>query len=180
MAGVSINLLPGEFKIDQKAQKKFRVVQGISILILLFLIFLASLSSAFRLLQLQDIKHLKKDEDEAVNKVSSLKEKEVTLVVLKNRLSTISKLLKLGPDNSQIYKQIASLIPSSVTVTSISVDQVGSVNMSIVAPDLEALNGVFVNLTSKKSFETISQVEFESLSRSRDGIYRSNLRILSL
>lgn len=177
MSSVSINLLPKEFRIDKKAQKKFQVVQRISIVILLILIFLATTSSALRILQSQGISKLTEEAMQKEDKVSSLKENEVTLVVLKNRLSSINKVLTTSTNKALVYKQILNSFPANVTISSVSVDQSGNVNMSIIAPDVESFENVFIALTSREFFENISRIEFESLSRTREGIFRSNLKI---
>lgn len=177
MSAISINLLPAEFKIDQKTQKKFQLVQRISIAILLFLIFLASASSALKILQAQDISKLRKEATVQEDRITSFKDKEVALVVLKNRLSAINQIIKSGSDNGAVYKQVSALIPPEVVITAVSVNRSGDVSMSIIAPDLLALERVLSDLTSARAFKAISKIELESLSRGRDSVFRSNLKI---
>lgn len=178
MAGISINLLPAQFKIDQKAQRKFQLVQTISIIVLLLLIFISSVSIAIRILQSKDLEVLKQEVKVSQDRVSSLKDKEASVFVLKNRLNMIGEITKApSKNNSLIYNTILSLIPPNVSISSISLDRSGTVVTSTITPDLKTLELMIESMTSKSSFEIISKIDFESLSRGRDGTYRANLKI---
>ncbi|OGE38221.1 hypothetical protein A3F00_03885 [Candidatus Daviesbacteria bacterium RIFCSPHIGHO2_12_FULL_37_11] len=178
MAGININLLPVQSRIDQKVQKKFRIVQTASIATLLVLFFLASLISALNILKLKDISELKSEADLSEERVLVFKDKEAELSVLKNRLSLINQVHKTKvSENSLIYRNALNYVSPEVNISSISVDRSGNVLTSIAAPDISSLEQTFSNLTSDKAFEEISQIDIDSLSRSRDGIYRANIRL---
>lgn len=178
MSGITINLLPVQSRIDQKAQKKFRLIQTLSIAALLTLFFLASLSSALNILKLKDISKLNSEVGLYEEKVLTFKEKETQLYLLKNRISLISQVRKSNNTlNSEVYHNISSKIPPAVNVSSISVDRNGNVNTTIAAPDILSLEQTLQNLTSDEIFEEISAVDIDSLSRFRDGTYRANIKI---
>lgn len=178
MAGISINLLPVQSRIDQKAQKKFRIIQTLSIVILLTLFFLASLVSALNILKSNDVSKLESEANVRETKVLEFKEKEAQLAVLKNRLSLINKINNAkATSNSDIYRSVLSLFPKDLNISSISVDRSGNVVTAFAAPDFKTLEETLTSLTSDKVLEIISQIDIDSLSRSRDGIYRANLKI---
>lgn len=176
MSGISINLLPSQFQIDQKAQKKFNTIQRISIFCLLTLIFLVSVSASLRIFQTQKNLLVQKDIEKSQERVLSLKEKEASIFVLKNRLNLIQTVLSTG-GNALIYKSVLDLFPENVSITSVSVDRSGIVSLVLAAPDLPSLNATFANLTSGESFNFISKIDVENLSRSRDGSFRTTLKI---
>lgn len=178
MAGISINLLPAQSRIDQKAQKKFQVVQTASITVLLILVFLTSLVTALHILKSQGVSNLKEQSRVKEGKVALLKDKEAQVAILKNRLSLINKINKgSAEDNSAIYRRVLGYIPQGVKFSTISVDRSGDVVTSILAPDTKTLELVLANLTSEKAFEGISRIDIDSLSRARDGSYRAILKI---
>src|SRR5437588_594087 len=93
MERISINLLPVEFTQEQVKNAKFYKIQARGIVIILIMIFLASLTIALRILQSHNIQQVQAQVDETSQKVSNLKDKEVALAVLKNRLATIGQYL---------------------------------------------------------------------------------------
>jgi len=175
--GLNINLLPAEFRVDQKSQKKFQIVQKISIAILLVLVFLASGATAFRIFQSQDITKIEDQAKQGEQRVVAKKTSEATLVVLKNRLTLINQIQKSSSNNTLVYQRISGLIPPDVTTSSLSVDRSGNMLLSIIAPNTQSLEGMLNNLTSKEAFDAISSIELQSLSRGRDGVFRSSLKI---
>ena len=177
MTGLTINLLPAQFRVDQKAQKKFQIIQKSSIAVLMLFIFLASGATAFRILKVQDISRLEDQVKQEEEKVLSKKTGETVLVVLKNRLSLINQIEKSGANKTLIYQQISGLIPADVQISTLTVDRSGNMAIAIIAPGTQSLERMLSSLTSKEAFKLISKVELESLSRGREGIFRSNLKI---
>lgn len=179
MDKVDINLLPTEVSVAQRKQAKFGRVQIISIGILFILILTASISVAFRIVQSQKQERLGEEVGILEEKVSRFKDKEATLVVLKNRITAIIQLL--GGDRLQtaMFNLITDRIPANVTITTISVDRAGNVLVSLLAPDSNSLEQTLVELTSGEAFEKISKINIESLSSGKDGVYRMNMKIVS-
>lgn len=178
MSGISINLLPAQSRIDQKALRKFRIIQTSSTTFLLILIFSASLVTALNILQSQGASKLKSESGLREEKIVELKEKEIQVSVLKNRLSLINQINKLPEkDKSVVYRTVLSFIPESINISSISVDRGGSVVTSIIAPDIITLEKLISSLTQDETFDSISKIDFESLSRARDGTFRAILKV---
>ncbi|TSC64076.1 MAG: hypothetical protein G01um101493_237 [Microgenomates group bacterium Gr01-1014_93] len=178
MAGININLLPVQSRTDQKAQKKFQVIQSSSIAILLILIFLASLVTALNILQFQNISKLKSESKLREERVALLKDKEAQVSVLKNRLTLINQINKTSiKDNSRIYRSFLGYISPGVNISSVAVDRGGRVIASIVATDTLTLEQTLSNLTSDSAMKNISEIGIDSLSRGRDGSFRAILKI---
>lgn len=178
MSGVSINLLPSSSRVDQKAQKKFQIIQSSSIAFLLVLIFLASVFTAVQILQNQRVANLKNQAKLYEEKVLSFKDKEAQLFILKDRLSLIDKITKESKVSSSIvYRSFLSYIPSGIKISSVVVDRSGNVITSIVAPEILSLEQLLNNLTSEESFNEISKVDVDNLSRARDSSYRAIIKV---
>ena len=178
MAGVSINLLPAQFRIDQKAQKKFQVVQAVSIFTLLTLILLASVTTAVRIVQNKELQGLKEEETQKEEQVLVYKEKEAALAILKNRLGLINQIVKSDSKSSRvIYKSVLTLMPPNIGISSVSLDRGGNFLTSILSPHSFTVDSLITSLTSEQGFTTISNIDLDNLSRSRDGSYRVNMRI---
>lgn len=185
MANISINLLPIEFTQGEVKRAKFFKVQTIGVIIILFMTFLASLTVALRILQSQNIKQVQAQVSVVEGKVGALKETQASLLLLKNRLSTINQYLGGSSKQSEIYSLITSILPPSVSVTSISIDPDGGVSLVVLADDIIQLESLLSGLSNQEehqeeqvpSGDKIRQISVESLNRSRDGIYRVNLNI---
>ena len=180
MAKISINLLPQEVTQTQIKQEKSYKIRLMWVAMLMFMIFLSSLAVALQILQsgnfLKAQSNLKKIEE----KVISLKGREVSSVILKNRLSAIDQLIATPSKQVITYHLIESLIPPSFIVSSLDVDSSGTITMSLVTTDSVALDNFVASvISSEKNEGKIASVEIESLSRGRDYIYRTNLKIKS-
>ncbi|MDO8619041.1 MAG: hypothetical protein Q7R49_03820 [Candidatus Daviesbacteria bacterium] len=176
---VNINLLPISFRQKQQQNSKFYKIQTISIFLLLSLIFLTSLTLAMRFLQTQQIQAAEVNFQNSNNKVSSLKSKEASLIIVKDRLTTIDAIASIPSNQRAIYNLVSQLIPPSLSLSFVSVDANGNMIISLVAPNFTALDGLLSDLTSKEKNENrVKQVSLESFSRSRDGLYRASLKII--
>lgn len=180
MAGVNINLLPVQSRTDQKAQKRFQLIQTSSIAILLILIFLASLVSAIHILQFQNVSKLKNEYKLREEKVLLLKDKEAQVSVLKNRLTLINQINKSSiKDKSKIYRSFLGYISPGVNISTVAIGRDGRVIASIIAGNILAFEQTLSNLISDSDAakENISEIGIDSLSRARDGSYRASLKI---
>lgn len=179
MDKIKINLLPIEFTRSQIERAKFKKVQAVSIIFLLVLTAIAVAVVALRFLQSQEIEKNKTQLETVENLIQGLKNKEVSLTVLKNRLSAINKLTSTPSKQKSLYTLISSLIPAQVSVTSVVIDKNSNLNLSITASDSTAFADFLESLTSvEKNEDRISQVIIDSLSRNKDGSLRVSLKIL--
>lgn len=175
---MSINLLPLGYKELQKANTRFYKIQSISISLLLCLIFVASITVALRIIQAQQISAAENLLESNTQKVSSLKPRESSLFLLKDRLSSINQIISLPSKQRSLFNLVNQLIPPNLTLSFISVDTTGNMLLSTVAPDFSSLDNLLTTLSSPdKSEGQISQVSLESFSRSRDGLYRASIKV---
>jgi hypothetical protein len=174
---ISINLLPTETAVLRKEQARFRLVQAISTAVLLIFVLLASMLVAIRILQSKNISNVQVEATNAENKITSSKDKEASLVVLKSRLDLLTKIVSSPSKQVTSYLDVSTLIPQSVTVSSLSVDRTGSTVLTVLIPNESSLLALFNNVTSAKTLDKYAQVDIDSLSRARDGAYRANLKI---
>jgi len=175
---ILINLLPPEFLAEELKRAKFTKVQTIGVGVVLVMIFLASLTVALRILQSYSISRIQKSLGQVEEKVLSLKSRQASMVLLKNRLATIDKYLGETSIQNSMYTLLDKLIPGSVTVTSLSVDKSGDTTIIAGVPDSASLDNLMSNLISPDRNEgKIKHVSIESLNRGRDGFYRLSLKI---
>lgn len=178
MTKISINLLPSEVRTKELKKEKFYKIQFIGIMIVLTVVFLTSLTVALRILQSRNMESHKAELTKAENKVVALRDTQVSLVLLKNRLGIIKQYLGIASNQSSMYRLIDELIPTSVAVNTIAVDRSGFVTFQAFTPDAAIVENLINNLSMKESNEgRITQVSIESVSRGRDGIYRLSFKI---
>lgn len=177
MIRISINLLPVEFAKEQLQKDRFYKIQAISIIIILIMIFLASLAIALRLLQSHNITQVQARLNQAQSRVSDLKDTQASLLLLKNRLNTIDKLLNTPSKQAQMYKLLNELIPAGVKLNAVSVDKTGEVKFAATV-DAAALEILMDNLTIKENNQgKIAQVAIDTINRGREGNYRVDIKI---
>lgn len=176
---ISINLLPAEYTGLLKEYTKFYKIQTISIILILVLIFLSSITVALRLFQSQRIKIAQANLEDVTTKVTQQKPKESSLTVLKSRLSTIDQISSLPSKQREMYNLVSSLLPPSLNISNVSVDKSGGMLLSIISQDFSNIDSFITQLTTDPSQNKINQVIIEGLSRSRDGTYRGNLKIIA-
>lgn len=178
MATLAINLLPVEFRQQQIKRAKFYKIQAAGVAIILLMVFLSSLTIALRILQSQNISQIKSKVTQSEQKISDFKTAQGSLILLKDRLTTINQYLGISSKQPQMYKLIAELLPAAITISSISIGKEGDVLMLAIAKDSDSLDNFMTNLTSReKNQDKISQVSLENLNRGRDGIYRFSFKI---
>lgn len=178
MGTLSINLLPPEFRSEEVKREKFYKIQVIGVAVILFMAFLASVTVALRILQSHNITQVQAQLSQEEQKIEQLKDKQASLLILKNRLTTISKYLGVSSQQAAIFELVNRLLPAPVYVSSLSVDRLGQVLISAVVPDAITLDKMILDLTSPQTNQDkISQVSIDSLNRGKDGIYRLSLKI---
>lgn len=177
MSNISINLLPIEFTQREIKREKFVRIQAAGVGVILFMVFLSSLVIALRILQSKNIDLVQSKVVKAQQQVSDLKEKQASLVILKNRLSAIDQYLGTSSKQSSMVALLSKLF-SSVSVNSISVDKSGDAIIVFLSPDSQTLDRIIASLINKEtSGGQIASVSIDSLNRGRDGLYRVSLKI---
>lgn len=175
---ISINLLPVEVLTKQLSKAKYNKVQAIGIIVIMTMVFLSLATIALRIVQNKSIVDISTKVAAAQQQVSSLKNTQATLLLLKNRLQTISLYWGVPSGQTALYQLINELVPSSVVIDSIGIDKSGEVTFLALAPDSNSLEALMENLTSKEASEgKISQISIDSLSRGRDSFFRISFKV---
>lgn len=175
---IAINLLPPEITTQALKQAKFYKIQAIGVAIILVMTFLTSLTLALRILQSRNMTLYQAKAAKAEQQVSDLKGVQASLLVLKSRLTVISQYLGVLSKQTSMYQLIEKLIPPSVAVNGITVDNTGGVLLTVLVPDSVSLDNLVDNLTTKENNEgKISQISIENLSRGRDNLFRVSFKI---
>lgn len=178
---IFINLLPPEITAQKKKTVKFYQIQLVGIVIVLTMIFLTSLTVALRILQNRNIDLYQAKVAGAQQRVTDLKNTQASMTLLKNRLQVIDQYLGVTSKQASMYQLVDRLLPQSVTVSSISVDQTGGVTFVAIIPDGITLESLVDNLTDTEENENkISQVTIESLNRDKEGLYRASFIVKAI
>ena len=177
---IAINLLPIEFTQAELKRTKFYKIQAIGVIVILLMLFLASLSVALRILQSQNIKGVQTQVSAQEDKISQLKVRQASLLLLKNRLTTISQYLNIPSKSTTMFQLLDKLIPASVSINSATVDKSGNVIIAGLVPDSQTLDDMITALTDKDNASSIKEVSLDTISRGRDGVYRVSLNIKPL
>lgn len=175
---IAINLLPIEFTQSEVKRTKFIKIQAIGVGVVLLMVFLSSLSVALRILQSQNIKNVQTRVLASEEKISGFKDKQASLLLIKNRLAVISQYLDSPSKQTTMFILLNKLLPVNVAINSTAVGKSGEVSILALVPDSSTLDNLINALTDKTTnLGLISQVSLDSISRGRDGIYRVSLRI---
>lgn len=175
---IAIDLLPPEFRAEEYKRAKFYKIQTAGVAVILFTVFLSSLTVALRILQSQDLSKLQSRVTQAEEKITGQQNTQVSLLLLKNRLSAINQYLGAPSRQAEMYRLIDKLLPQSAFVSSISVDKTGGVLILATVPDEVALDDLTNSLISPETNQDkIGQVSLESINRGKDGTYRVSLKI---
>ncbi len=178
MAKVNINLLPQEFTAYQAKKSKFLKVQAIGIAAILLVTFLSSLTIALRILQTQSIKVAQLNVNAEEDRVGNLRDKQASLLLLKNRLTIIDQYLGLPSPQSSAFRRINDLLSPSLIISSESIDRSGEVSILAVVPNSQILDDLISSLTTKElNGGKIEKVSIDSLNRGREGSYRISFKV---
>lgn len=178
MKTFSVNLLPAEIILQRKQNVRLTLINRISIVALIVMIFATSAALTLRLIQSRALDKEKKDLVYAEGKITSLKDSEGGILILKQRLSKIQTLSSEDLKRKAIFNLIIYLTPVEIEISEIVVDRRGNVVATLSTPSLPAFTTLVDNLGNKeKSMSLIQSVNLENMSYSRDTLYRFSLRI---
>lgn len=177
---ISINLLPQEFTKLQQQQSKYYKLRLVALGSLILMVFLASTTVALRILQSRSLQTAQFSLQAAQTEVSQFKQTEVSLVVLKDRLNNISQINSASVKQSGMYNLINNLVPPSVLIDSVTVDRSGNTTLSLTGSDASVIDDFISSLVDESKNESkVKSLEVGSFSRSRESLYRVNLKIVA-
>lgn len=175
---IAINLLPIELKVEQIKKAKFYKIQTIGIVAIMFVVFMASLTVALSILQNHNMAQIQKKITASEQKVSELKSTQASLLLLKNRLTTINQYFEIPSRQSQLYKLLTDSLPGSVSINSVSISKDDNIIVLAYAGNIKDVDSLITNLTSKdKNQDKVSKLSLESISRATDGSYNLSFNI---
>lgn len=174
----SINLLP---KLEAEViarQRKFRKLQLFGTILVVILFFLVSVTFALAFIQNIRLKASEISLNHAKEQVEQLKSKEVSLLVLKDRLKEIDRLKSSPSKQAHLYKLLNNLVPPSISINAINIDKNSNGDLILTSQDVKALDN-FLNdlLNSQKNEDFIKSLSLDNFSRSKDGVYKIALKL---
>lgn len=177
---ISINLLPHEVLIERIQSHKTNFVNKISIGVLVVVIFVTAIVATFRLLQNNEITRINSQISVAEQNLVAERSKEETINALKNRLSSIQKLLGSDEKIKAMFNLIAFLTPPEITMSDTTVDKNGTVTASFSSKSLVSIESFFTNLGSKeKNSSLVSKVDLDGISLGKDSMYHFALKVFN-
>lgn len=175
MPKVTINLLPEEFRLEELKRAKFYKIQSLGVIAIMSLVFMATLTIALRILQSQSIQQIQAKLTTEESKVVELKSTQASLLLLKNRLTTINQYLGVSSKQVEMYELINKLIPPSVPISSLSIDKEGNILVVTTVSSAALIDELTTKILSSE--DKIASMALESLSRGRDGVYRVTFKV---
>jgi Tfp pilus assembly protein PilN len=150
MDRISINLLPLDLKENKKNLKQKRLINTISIGILTSLVIVSGVLVVLSILQNNQLNSEKNQLTNLENTVSSLKEKEAAVIILKKRISDISQIRNQKYPQADSFKLTTSLLPENVSIQSFNSEKANMVTVQGLSNDAASLQKFFDNLTDPK------------------------------
>ncbi len=171
MAGKGINLIPGEerasFEVIEilKKTKFFATifVSGFVVVLLTFLLVVFRLSSQIKTVS-QKIK-------ETEQKINSFKKRETDLVILKDRLGLIKKVIDDRSGSNEILSSFLKLAPEGVEFRVVDSSKKGGLLMTVNSSNLIALNDFLTEISKPEATSKLKMMEISGISRSQLGSY---------
>ncbi|MBI2017864.1 hypothetical protein HYS92_02330 [Candidatus Daviesbacteria bacterium] len=176
MAYISINLLPIEFREEQLKASRFYRIQAIGISIILLTVFFASLTVALKILQSQAVASAQSLVSQRQRAVEDFKTIQASLLLLENRLKTVSQFAGVPSKQNSTYQDLTKVIPPAASISSLSIDKEGNALIVAAVSDLNTLDIMFTNMIDEE-MGRFSEVSIESLSRARDGVFKVSLKL---
>lgn len=176
---LSVNLLPQEILIERIQSSKLSLINNISIALLIVVILLTSATLGLRFTQNLELKAAQDNLVQAENKITSFKDKEVTLLSLKQRVASIQGLIGGDDKIKSIFNLVIFLTPADIQITEATVDKNGAMSLSLSTRNISSLESLILSLGDKeKNSGLIAKVDMDGLSLGRDGLFRFALKIV--
>lgn len=170
---ISINLLPRELLEENKRTVQRPWLSRVSIGLIIVSIIATVGVFGLGISQAAGLNNSLQDVSELESKISSLKDKEGLLTVLKTRLDKINTLSSDETIQTKAYLITTSLMPSDVKLTNLSISKGNKVALTGDTNSVTSLETFFNNLVN--SPDKVSSVKLESLSRTVRGDIRFDL-----
>lgn len=178
MQRITINLLPEQFKVEVFKRAKFYKIQSIGIGLILMLIFLATLIVALRILQSQSLAQIQTKLTSREQRITDLKTTQASILLLKDRLTIINQYLGVPSKQVEIYEFVNKLLPSSITISSLSIDKSGNIALLVTSPNALSVDELIEILSAGEEVRSrFASISLDGLNRGKDGVFRLNITI---
>lgn len=175
---ISINLLPKQEAEVLARQKRFKRLQLYGTVIIAVLFFVVSVVFGLAIMQTTRLKQAESSLDQAKNELEQFKSKEISLLVLKDRVKEIARVRSEPSKSSLMLTLISELLYPSISPSIINVDKNSNSNLVLTSSNIEELDNFLNDLLDKQKNENlISSVTVDNFSRGRDGTYRVALKL---
>lgn len=157
----SINLLS---HIDKDSEKQKRVIKIFNIIAVVILVFVGlSAIIVFFLNRQFSLSSLKTKQKEVAQKIAVMHKKEAKLIVINNRLKTISEILAKRPNFYKIINDVLEKVPPEVSIDKLTIDN-NKISLSASSNSLLFVNNLIDNLTVLAKKKEITSLILNSLS----------------
>lgn len=178
MSSLTVNLLPPDVLLEQEHRTKLSLINKISVSVLVLLTFFTSATLTLRIAQSAELTKTKDNFAYAQERITTFKDKEEQLVILKRRLGTMQSLVGSDAKKKSLFNLILFLTPLNMQISDIAIEKKGTVSLSVETSSLESVEKFVADLGNKeKNSDLISKVDLDSFSSGRNGIYYLSLKI---
>lgn len=146
MEKINLNLLPEEFLVEKKLGVKRSLFLRISIIIFVTFLILTSTILLLRLTQSQSLQALEGELEGTKNSITTLKENETAVFMLKNRLDKIAQISKKESVPIQGYNLISSIVPPGANILGFSMTKETQIEATFETENTDTLDLLFNNL----------------------------------
>lgn len=164
MEKININLLPEEFLVEKKLGVKRALYLRISIIIFVAVLIITSSILLLRLTQSQSLQALEGDLESKRNSITSMKENESAVFILKNRLDKIAQISQKESVPVHGYNLLSSIVPPGANMLAFSMTKENMITTTIETGDTSVLDALFNNLLDPKTSKGfITAVKLENI-----------------
>lgn len=177
---ISINLLP---KVEAEVinrQRQFKKVQLFGTLVVATLFGIVSLTFGLAIIQSSRLKQSEANLNQVKAQIEKFKSKEITLLVVKDRIKEIDRLNSQKSKSALMYALINKLLTSSIFLNIVNIEKNSAANLVLTSRSVEELDNFLVDLLDKdKNEELVREIVVDNFSRGKDGTYRVALKLRS-
>lgn len=172
-----IDFVRAERKARFAKDKARRPVKTGSIVFLIFYCLVVGATFSFWLTLNRSSEQIKKEISLKKQRISELKKTELLQTLLKQRLSSLAKIVfKKEPTYSQILLYFEEISPEGLILSDYKLTDKGEVDVSGTANNVVVLSDFLEDLVDEQKEEVyFSEITLSSLSRGEDGDYKFSL-----
>lgn len=158
---ININLL---LRADEEALKRKSRVKALNFIAIMFLAGVGGISLLlFLLIQIINPQSIKKEQNDIIEKISQVQNKQAKLFILNNRIDNIEKILQQRKDLAKVTSSLLAKIPNRLFIEDLDVDD-KTVTLTAQSTSLSAIGELINNLADMvRKKEIISSLTLSAL-----------------